>query len=211
MSKGKLKRLMCFPSFILQYIRKLFQYWKYANSFQSFEFGSVIIKPLKLDGVANIIIGGKVIVHYKTWLAALPLTGEKGCLLQIKDGAIIGHFNHIYATKCIIIEEDVLTADKVYISDNLHGYEDVNIPIRNQAIIQNKEVRVGRGSWLGENVCVLGANIGKQCVIGSNSVVTKDIPDYCVAVGAPARIIKRYCFDNQTWCKTDSKGNFIDN
>lgn len=48
---------------------------------------------------------------------------------------------------------------------------------------------IGEGSWLGENVCVIGANIGKHCVIGANSVVTKDIPDYSIAVGAPAKII----------------------
>lgn len=50
---------------------------------------------------------------------------------------------------------------------------------------------IGEGSWIGENVCVCGANIGKHCVIGANSVVTKDIPDYSVAVGCPARIIKK--------------------
>ena len=47
-------------------------------------------------------------------------------------------------------------------------------------------------------------------MIGANSVVTKDIPDYCVAVGAPARIVKRYCFEMQSWRKTDPSGNFVD-
>ena len=54
-----------------------------------------------------------------------------------------------------------------------------------------------------------GASIGKHCVIGANSVVIHDIPDYCVAVGAPARIVKRYDFSAQQWRKTDQKGNFI--
>lgn len=210
MGKGKLNRLICSPFFIFRCLRKLFQYCIYTNTFQYFGFGSIIIKPLHLDGSSNIKIGKRVIVHYKTWLAALPLTGEKGCLLQIEDGAVIGHFNHIYATKRVVIEENVLTADKVYISDNLHGYEDVNIPIKSQPIIQNREVIIGKGSWLGENVSVLGAKIGKQCVIGANSVVTKDIPDYCIAVGVPAAIIKRYCFDTNKWRKTDFKGFFID-
>ncbi|MEQ3081946.1 hypothetical protein AAAZ65_15260 [Bacteroides cellulosilyticus] len=55
-----------------------------------------------------------------------------------------------------------MTADRVYISDNLHGYEDMSIPIKNQPIIQLGEVVIGEGSWLGENVCVLGAKIGKH-------------------------------------------------
>lgn len=176
----------------------------------NFGWKSYIHKPLKINGRKNIYIGDKVIIEYKTWLAAVPLTGASNCKLEIHDGAIIGHFNHIYATKSIIIEKNVLTADKVYISDNLHQYNICNIPIKDQPIIQKGEVVIGEGSWLGENVCILGAKIGKHCVVGSNSVVTKDIPDYCVVVGIPAKIIKRYDFDTQTWRKTNSEGKFID-
>lgn len=183
----------------------------YVMKFREFGNQSNIISPLSIDGAKNIIIGRNVRIQYRTWLAALPLTGEKKCSLIICNGAIIGHFNHIYATKKIIIEENVLTADKVYISDNLHDYKNINIPIKNQSIIQRGEVVIGEGSWLGENVCVLGAKIGKNCVIGANSVVTKDIPDYCVVVGIPAKIIKRYSFDTKSWRKTDSEGNFLVN
>ena len=62
---------------------------------------------------------------------------------------------------------------------------------------------------MGENVCIIGASVGKHCVIGANSVVTKDIPDYSIAVGTPAKIIKRYDFNKERWCKTDYAGNFI--
>ncbi|MBV4223335.1 acyltransferase [Bacteroides xylanisolvens] len=209
MGQNRLKQIVHNSFSILLYLRRYIQYLIYNKSFRSFGHRSFIIKPLHLNGLSNILIGDNVTINYKTWLAALPLTGEKECSLQIKDGAIIGHFNHIYATKRILIEENVMTADKVYISDNLHGYEDIDVPIRDQPIVQNKEVVIGRDSWLGENVCVLGAKIGRHCVIGANSVVTKDIPDYCIAVGIPARIIKRYCFDSQTWRRTDEQGNFI--
>jgi acetyltransferase-like isoleucine patch superfamily enzyme len=66
---------------------------------------------------------------------------------------------------------------------------------------------IGEGSWLGENVCVIGASIGKHCVIGANSVVTKDIPDYSVAVGIPAKVIKKYNFNKCEWEKIIN-GNF---
>ena len=134
-----------------------------------------------------------------TWLASMPLTGIKSPRLEIKDGCSLGHFNHVYATQEIIIEENVLTADKVYISDNLHSYQNINIPIKSQSILQNGKVRIGSGSWIGENACILGVIIGKQCVIGANSVVTKDIPDYSVAVGIPAKVIKKYNFETQQW------------
>lgn len=182
--------------------------WKFL--FAEFGKKTCIFSPLRIDGPENIFVGSRVYVGYKTWLAALPLTGEKQCSLIIKDDCTIGNFNHIYCTKQIILEKGVLTADKVYISDNLHGYEDIHTYIKEQSIIQNRTVVIGEGSWLGENVCVLGAKIGKHCVLGSNSVVTKDIPDYCVAVGIPAIIIKRYDFATQSWRKTNPQGEFLD-
>lgn len=198
-----IRRLFFFCLRIIQRLR-----WKFLLA----EFGkkTYIFSPLRIDGPENISVGSKVYVGYKTWLAALPLTGEKQCSLIIKDDCAIGNFNHIYCTKQIILEKGVLTADKVYISDNLHGYEDIHTYIIEQPIIQNRTVVIGEGSWLGENVCVLGAKIGKHCVLGSNSVVTKDIPDYCVAVGIPAKIIKRYDFTTQSWRKTNPRGEFID-
>lgn len=170
---------------------------------------SKIISPLKIEGYSNISIGSGVTIAYKTWLAAVPLTGVANCKLVIGNGTSIGHFNHIYATSGIVIGENVLTADKVYIADNLHSYEDVSLPVSKQAIKQIKEVYIGDGAWLGENVCIIGSSVGKGCVIGANSVVTKDIPDYCIAVGSPARIIKRYHSTSKTWIKTTADGEFI--
>lgn len=167
--------------------------------FASFGHSSSIQSPLRIDGGRNIVIGDNVTVQYKTWLGALPLTGAENAELIIEDGSIIGNFNHLFATKRIIIHKKVLTADKVFISDNLHEFKDVNTPILDQAIVQNGTVEIGEGSWLGENVCVLGVNVGKHCVIGANSVVTKNIPDYCVAVGAPARVIKKYNEEKNVW------------
>ena len=179
----------------------------YKRSFNSFGTNSNIIFPLNINGVKNIKIGSNVNISYKTWLAALPHTGENKCELIIGDGCRIGNFNHIYATKSIQIGKNVLTADKVYISDNLHSYENISIAILNQEIKQIETVEIGEGTWIGENACIIGVKIGKNCVIGANAVVTKNIPDYCVAVGSPAVIIKRFCFDSQTWKKTDNKGN----
>lgn len=170
--------------------------WRQQLSY--FGSKSLIYKPLHVQG--GIKIGSRVQIHYQSWIEANPLTGAKEARLEIGDGCIIGHFNEIYATKSIIIENDVLTADRVYISDNLHGYENPDIPIHKQRVIQNGDgVRIGEGSWLGVGVAVIGANIGKHCVIGANAVVTHNIPDYSVAVGIPAKVIKRYNFNTHQW------------
>jgi acetyltransferase-like isoleucine patch superfamily enzyme len=185
-----------YSSFYIRFFR-LF----YKSKFKYFGNNSSVLFPLNMNGIENISIGDNVKVAYKTWLAAVPHTGAEKCELIIGEGTCIGNFNHIYATKSIIIGKNVLIADRVYISDNLHSYENINIPIIHQPIKQIGTVVIGDGSWLGENVCVIGAKIGKNCVIGANSVVTKDIPDYCVAVGTPAKIIKRYCLETQKWNK----------
>lgn len=171
--------------------------------------GTALFSSLRIEGAENIIIGKKVNVASYCWLAALPLTGEKSCSLEFGDGCSIGHFNHIYATKKVKIGNNVLTADRVYISDNSHCYDNINIPIIFQKINQLSEVEIGDGTWLGENSCIIGVKIGKNCVIGCNSVVTKNVPDYCIAVGSPAKIIKKYCLQSKEWKKTDDKGNFI--
>ena len=185
-------------------------YLYYRSKFGQYFWSSYIGNPLRIDGGKNIYVGKNVSIKYKSWIASKPLTGEEGSQLVFEDGCVIGHFNHIYATKSIILHKNVLTADRVYISDNLHGYENVAEPIKNQPVIQNNIVEIGENSWIGENVCVLGVKIGKHCVIGANSVVTKNIPDYSVAVGIPARIIKRYDFKKQKWRKTNKDGAFID-
>ncbi len=70
-----------------------------------------------------------------------------------------------------------------------------------QGVTQKRDVVIGNGSWIGEHVCIIGASIGRHCVIGANSVVTRDIPDYSVAVGSPAIVIKKYDFNLNKWIK----------
>ncbi len=181
----------------------------YKLKLKSFGNNSRIINPLRIRG--RIIIGDNTLIQYKTWIEANPLTGETKAEVRIGNDCAIGHFNEIYATKSIVLEDNVLTADRVYITDNLHGYSDINTPVIRQPIKQIGTVRIGEGSWLGVGVGVIGANIGKHCVIGANAVVTKDIPDYSVAVGIPAKVIKRYNFSTKQWEKTNPDGSFIEN
>lgn len=180
----------------------LFYHWRYKLMFGAINRKCRVFLPLRIDGAKNIFIEGKyTIIGKQTWLAAKAYNGNSSCRLEIKAGSKIGNFNHIYCTQKIIIEKNVLTADKVYISDNLHSYEDIGRPIFMQPIKQLKPVVIGEGAWLGENVCVIGASVGRGSVVGANSVVTKDIPDYCVAVGSPAKIIKRYNYTTKQWEK----------
>lgn len=177
--------------------------------FGMFGQNSHLQSPLRIEGGKRIIIHPNVYIRSNAWLSAVPLTGQDATLI-IMSGTVIGDFAHIYSTRRIEIEEKVLMANNVYISDNLHSYQDIDRPIIEQPILQKNTVRIGRGSWIGEHVAIIGASVGCHCVVGANSVVTHDVPDYCVVAGIPARIIKKYDFQTSSWRRTDMNGNFID-
>ena len=113
-------------------------------------------------------------------------------VVRIGDRCLIGRGSGIVGHFSIDIGNDVWTGHYVYITDQNHGYENVSIPISQQTQME-RAVSIGDGSWLGAGTVVLpGARIGKHVAVGANSVVTGFLPDYCVAVGAPARVIKQY-------------------
>ena len=123
--------------------------------------------------------------------------------LSIGKNCELGYNNHITSIKSVTIGDYVLTANNVYISDNIHEYLDVTKPVIQQPIRFKGAVNIGDGVWIGENACIIGVSIGKNSVIGANSVVTKDIPDFSVAVGAPAHVIRKFDAELQKWvdCK----------
>lgn len=181
-------------------LNKRFFYITNNKKFKKFPKSSVFIKPDKIEGSQYITIGNDVVFQSMAWILALKQDNIEPSLI-INNGTVIGRFAHIVALRNVIIKENVLIADKVYISDNIHAYEDVNTPIMKQEILYKSEVIIGENSWIGENVSIIGAKIGKHCVIGANSVVCKDIPDYSVAVGNPAKVIKQFNMQTQKWAK----------
>lgn len=93
----------------------------------------------------------------------------------------------------------------VFIAGFNHGYKDASINSKYQEL-DRRPVIIEEDTHIGSNsVVVAGVHIGKRCQIGAGSVVTKDIPDYCIVAGNPARIIKRYDFDKKEWIKESSK------
>jgi acetyltransferase-like isoleucine patch superfamily enzyme len=147
--------------------------------------------PFRLDGAGSIKLGDYSVVQARSWLYCVAVDGIPA-QLTIGSRCVLGYGNHIATVREVVIGDDVLTANNVYISDNLHSYEDISTPIMRQPVRFKHSVHIGQGTWIGENVCVIGASIGRNCIIGANSVVTNDIPDFSVAVGAPARVIRQY-------------------
>ena len=161
-------------------------------------------KPTTIFNEQYIHIGENTLIGPDISLSAGMVPGQK-CItnpvVTIGDRCLIGRGSGIVGHFSIEIGDDVWTGHNVYITDQNHGYEDVSLPISKQSQPE-RAVKIGSGSWLGYGSVVLpGVTIGEHCVIGANSVVTRDVPSYSVAVGVPARVIKRYI--NGSWVEVD--------
>ena len=167
-----------------------------GRQFKQFGDGSLIAFPwVTVYNERYIEIGRDTMIGPYCALSAGMLPGQE-CLtspvVKIGDRCLIGRGSGVVGHLAISIGNDVWTGHHVYITDQNHGYTDVTRPISRQTQPE-QPVIIGDGSWLGTGTVVLpGATIGRHVAVGANSVVTGALPDFCVAVGAPARVIRRY-------------------
>ena len=164
-----------------------------AARFGSFGSGSLIcFPPTALYGEQAIAIGNDTMIgpHCSITVGMVPgqeLIGDR--MLTIGDRCVIGRGCSIAAHFSIEIGDDVYFGPNVYITDQNHANDDPSLPVGRQTRPE-RPVVIGARSWLATGVVVTpGVTIGEGVSIGANSVVTKDLPDGCTAVGAPARIL----------------------
>ena len=166
-----------------------------GRRFGAFGDGSAIcFPPTTIMNEQYIRIGSGTMIGPYVALSAGMVPGQR-CIsetvVSIGDRCLIGRGSGIVGHLSIEIGDDVWTGHHVYITDQNHGYDDPDLPISMQ-VQPERPVKVGAGSWLGHGSVILpGATIGRNVVIGANSVVTGTIPDHSIAVGAPARVIRR--------------------
>ncbi len=167
-----------------------------ARRFGAFGDGSAICFPVTaLYGERYIRLGARTIVGPHATLSAGVSPDHvlaRETVVSIGDRCLIGRGSGIVAHESVEIGDDVFTGHHVYVTDANHGYEDPTLPI-GQQFAPPRPVSIGAGSWLGHGTIVLpGSTIGRHVVVGAGSVVTGALPDFCVAVGNPARVIRRY-------------------
>lgn len=153
----------------------------------------------------KIVNNGKIYIgSFSSVRSGVHIYTDNNAVVSFGSGTDLGRGSTVSAYHKVVFENGVLTGPYVYIADHNHKYTDIEQYISKQGVSIGKDdsVIIGEGSWLGINAVVVGnVKIGKHCVIGANSVVTGDIPDYCVAVGAPAKIIKKFNSSNGLWEK----------
>ena len=183
-----------------------------AQRFRHFGTGSALCFPVAaLFGERYISVGeGTVFGPYTSLSAGVSPWHELGDVevVTIGDHCLIGKGSAVVGHERVVIGNDVFTGHHVYITDANHGYEDAHTPI-GQQFAPSRPVSIGDGSWLGHGVIVLpGSTIGRHVVVGAGSVVVGDIPDHCVAVGNPARVVRRWV-DPEGWVETDGRAREV--
>jgi acetyltransferase-like isoleucine patch superfamily enzyme len=169
---------------------------KVARRFGEFGDGSLLGFPLGVFYNEEYIrIGSQTMIGPYASITVGMAPGQKmvtNPVVAIGDRCVIGRGSHIIGHFSIEIGDEVQTGPNVYITDQNHAYDDPDVPVGRQWPVDNP-VSIGSGAWLGTAVVVLpGSSIGRNAVIGAGSVVTGEIPDHCVAVGVPAKVVKRY-------------------
>lgn len=192
---------------IEQSIRKTWR-WGMTQLFwrprlNSLGFRSRICKPLIIAGARFISIGNSTMIREfsrlevtrrpdKSWTPSLCI----GDRVNIEQGA------HIICQCRVTIEDEVSMAPYCGIFDTAHPNDppDVGPKIGDRLSEEFSPVKIGRGTLIGMHVVILpNVTIGRGCVIGAGSVVTRNIPDYCVAVGAPARVVRQFDSGQRKW------------
>lgn len=178
--------------------------------FKSLGHNSFFKKPLLLTH-SFIRVYDNVFVHYNARIEGVSSYAgiDYNPEIILDNNCSIQQNIHITCAERIYIGKDTAIASNVTITDIHHPYDDILTPIEQQQLVV-AAVSIGAGCKIYNNAVILpGTTIGTHCTVGANSVVSGIIPDYCVVVGLPGKIIKRYNFDKKQWMNTDKDGNFI--
>jgi acetyltransferase-like isoleucine patch superfamily enzyme len=131
-------------------------------------------------------VGEGVLLEPGVWI-----TAPDHARVRIGEGSFLNRDVMVASHELVEIGAHCMLANGCFVSDANHRFDDLNLPVTWQGFETRGPTRIGDNCWLGVGVVVTsGVTIGERCVIGANSVVTRDIPPYSIAAGAPARVLR---------------------
>ena len=174
---------------------RLWVKWFLNPFFHSRESGSIIRRSARMD----VLPFNKFIIGRKSIIEDFSTINNGVGDVEIGEQSLIGIGNVIIGP--VYIGNHVIIAQHVVISGLNHNYESIELPISKQPV-NKKQIVIDDDCWIGANAVITsGIKIGKHCVIAAGSIVTRDVPDFSIVAGNPARIIKRYNFETDVWEK----------
>ncbi len=167
----------------------------YRRVFGSFGIDSVLFGPMLLSNPRFIYIGSNVTIRKGVRLEAIVSDPANPPELRIGNNVNIEQNVHVVCHSRVVIGNDVSITGHCAVVDVTHPYEDVHDPVRigDRILAERSFVEIGDGSFLGFNAIVLpNVRIGAYCIVGAHSLVTRDVPDYSVVAGNPAKVLRRF-------------------
>lgn len=168
----------------------------YAPFFGKFGLPSYLGRPLFLMGIKKVFIDKRVRIF-----PHLRMEVHRSGSIHIHEDVVISQNVHITSAGNMVIGKSSLILANVFITNIDHDYEEIGKHVVKQEYMI-KDTIIGENCYIGMGAAIMaGTKLGKQCVVGANSVVRGEFPDYCVIVGAPARIVKKYDLETGKWEK----------
>jgi acetyltransferase-like isoleucine patch superfamily enzyme len=163
--------------------RRLAGFWLRLRHFPR---GVYIEHAFTAEGVDRIELEPGVVVQRRCVFTVAP-----NARLRLGAGTRIGSDAVISVAREVTFGRNVLVAARCYVSDHGHHFTAAAVPIMHQGMDTPRPVTIHDGAWLGINVCILpGVTVGRNSVVGANSVVTESVPDGAVVAGIPARVVR---------------------
>lgn len=178
----------------------------YKPFFGKFGLPSYIGKPIFIGNFKRIFIGKRVRIFPN---ARIEVIGNDASIV-FEENISIGQNLHITSASQLIIGKNTTILESVMITNIDHDYQEIDKHILRQKHIVS-ETQIGENCFIGYGAVIqAGTILGRQCIVGANAVVRGTFPPYCVIVGVPAKIVKRYDEKSGVWKKTNNKGEFLD-
>lgn len=174
------------------------------RTFFIFPSAKIVRFPIRIRGRKFMEVGENFTTGFNCRLDAFPIDA-KGKIITIGNNVQINDYVHIAGIQDIVIKDNVLIASNVFITDHNHGNysgfnQDSPLSIPSERKLYSDSVIIEKNVWIGEFVTILpGVQIGEGSIIGTMSVVNKNIPEYSIAVGSPAKVVKRFDFKQNEW------------
>lgn len=172
----------------MRLVDRLERWWlwrRYRRQFKFYARSAYLARPELITNPQGISLSWGAIIRPYARLECFEHAGQLG-QLEIDEGSNIHYYFHAAAASRIAIGKQVLIASRVYITDHDHA-----MPWKNNGLIA-RPVVIGAGCWLGEGCCILkGVELGENCVVGANAVVTRSFPAGSIVGGVPAKVIGR--------------------
>lgn len=190
--------------YMLKIAKKIIKIIFFRPRLAKMGLNSFILLPRRIKNKSLIEIGSDCQIGKSLVLEAITTHGKQIFTprVSIGDNVYIGRYCQIFCIDSVKIEDGCVLSEYIYISDSAHGFDPDGGLIMQQDLQSKGPIHIGKNTFLGYGVSIMpGVSLGKNCVVGTNSLVNRSFPDFSMIAGSPAKLIKTYCQVRKEWIK----------